>query len=152
MNVWLCPVKPRSWRIIKKLKVFGAPRSAYKVTGKIKPGDMLIFHVFKPVNGIVAVCKVVSEVYEDYEDIWGKNRYPLRVRIDFIPGKQREESNPVPLCLLFGCRPKGEISVEPYLKNVWITDVTNEQYQLLERIFEKSNSNGRNGQRRAQKI
>jgi hypothetical protein len=152
VNIWLCPVKPRSWQIVKKLKIFGMPRHASKVIEKVKSDDLLVFHVLKPVNGIVAICRVVSEVYEDNKDIWGKDRYPLRVRIDFVPGKQRDESNPIPLCSLFGSHSKSEISIEPYLRNVWITDVTNKQYQLLERIFEKSNSNGRNRRRRTQKI
>jgi len=61
MNVWLCPVKPKSWRPIKTAKIFGAPRHASKTMRHVKPGDLLVFHVLKPINGIIAVCKVTAE-------------------------------------------------------------------------------------------
>jgi len=78
MNVWLCPIKPKSWRIIKTFKVFGFPKHTSKVVSKVRPYDLIIFHVLKPVNGIIEICKVASEVYENHSDIWGKNRYPLQ--------------------------------------------------------------------------
>ena len=134
MNVWLCPVKPRSWQIIKKFKVFGAPRRASRIMSKVKPNDLLIFHVLRPVNGIVAVCRVVSQVYEDNESIWGKDRYPLRVRIEVVPDLQRDGRNPIPLSILFGTNSGGEVSVEPFLKNVWITAVSLEQFESVKRI------------------
>lgn len=52
--------------------------------------------------GIVAVCRVVSEVYEDNKDIWGKDRYPLRVRIEFVPNMQRDESARDLCCQIHG--------------------------------------------------
>jgi len=137
MNVWLCPVKPKSWRIIKTAKIFGAPRHAFKIMSQVRTGDLLIFHVFKPLNGIVAACKVTSEVYEDNQNIWGKARYPLRVRIEFVPNFLRDESNPIPLSSFFGNPSNKEVKVEPYLKNIWITKVTQEQYQILKDLFEK---------------
>lgn len=76
MNVWLCPVKARSWRIIRKVKMFGAPKSVHKVFSQVRPGDLLVFHVLKPINGIVAIGEVTSQMFEDYQDVWGKNRYP----------------------------------------------------------------------------
>jgi hypothetical protein len=135
MNIWLCPVKPKSWRTIRHAKVFGAPRHALKIMSHVKPGDLLVFHVLKPINGIIAACKVTSQVYEDYEDIWGKDRYPLRVRIEFLPNFQRNENNPIPISAIFGKPSKKEVKVEPYLKNIWITKVTQEQYQILKDNF-----------------
>lgn len=138
MNVWLCPVKPKSWRTIKTAKIFGAPRHASKIMRQVKSDDLLVFHVFTPINGITAVCKVTSQVYEDFKDIWGKDRYPLRVRIEFLPNFQRDENNPIPISSIFGKPSKKEVRVEPYLKNIWITKVTQEQYQILKDLFEKT--------------
>jgi len=137
MNIWLCPVKPKSWRIIRNAKIFGAPRHASRIMSQVKPSDLLVFHVLKPINGIVAVCRVTSEVYEDHQDIWGKDRYPLRVRIEFVPNFQRDESNPIPISFFFGKPSNKEVKVEPYLKNIWITKVSQEQYQILKDLFEK---------------
>lgn len=90
--------------------------------------------MLRPVNGIVAVCRVVSQVYEDNESIWGKDRYPLRVRIEVVPDLQRDGRNPIPLSILFGTNSGGEVSVEPFLKNVWITAVSLEQFESVKRI------------------
>lgn len=138
MNVWLCPIKPKSWRTIKRAKIFGAPRHASKIMHQVKPGDLLVFHVLKPINGIIAVCKVTSEVYEDLQDIWGKNRYPLRVRIELLPNFLRDESKPIPISSFFGKTSNKEVKVEPYLKNIWVTKVSREQYQILKDLFEAS--------------
>lgn len=135
MNVWLCPVKPKSWRIIKNAKIFGAPRHASRTMKEVKPDDLLVFHVLKPINGIIAVCKVTSEVYEDHQDIWGKDRYPIRVRIEFVPNFQRDYNKPIPLTFFFGKPSDKEVKVEPYLKNVWITKVSRDQYRILKDLF-----------------
>jgi hypothetical protein len=139
MNVWLCPVKPKSWRTIRAAKIFGAPKHAYKTMSHVRLGDLLIFHVLKPANGIVAVCRVASEVYEDYQDIWGKDRYPLRARIDFIPKLQRDENNPIPLSSFFGNTTNKEVKVEPYLRNIWITISFPKSIPNTERPFCKQN-------------
>ena len=65
MNVWPCPIKPRSWKVICKLKVFGVPSSALKIMHRVKLGDLLVFHVLRPVSGIVAIAKVASKVNDD---------------------------------------------------------------------------------------
>lgn len=138
MNIWLCPIKPKSWRIIKTLKVFGFPKRASKIVSKVRPNDLIIFHVLKPVNGIIAMCKVASEVYENHSDIWGKNRYPLRVKIEFIPNFTRDKNTPIPISLLFyNAKGSDEIKIEPYLKNVWITKITQKQYKRLETLFKQ---------------
>lgn len=138
MNIWLCPVKPKSWRIIKNTKIYGAPRLASKIMSQVKPNDLLVFHVLKPINGIVAVCRVTSRVYEDNKDIWGKDRYPLRVKIEFIQNLLTDESTPIPISRFFGENAHNEFKIEPYLKNVWITKLTKEQYNKLENAFRKS--------------
>ena len=136
MNVWLCPIKPKSWRIIKTFKVFGFPKRASKAVSKIKPDELIIFHVLKPTSGIIAICRVASKVYESHSNLWGKNRYPLRVKIDFIPGFLRDKNTTIPISLLFHkAKDSDEIRIEPYLRNIWITKITEEQYKRLEGIF-----------------
>jgi len=136
MNVYLCPVKPRGWRIIKSRKLFGTVAREIKTFRNVQPGDLLVFHVLKPVNGIVSVCKVISDVFENHEDIWGKGRYPFRVRIEFIPNLIRNEKNPIPIGSIFGqSGSEGAIKIEPFLKNVWITKMSQEQYEKLQKLF-----------------
>jgi hypothetical protein len=135
MYIWLCPIKPRSWRIIKAKRLFGVPKGQIDTFRNVKPGDILVFHVFKTVKGIVALCRVVSEVFESYEDVWGKNRYPLRVHIEFIPNMTRDEDRPIPLSAIFGRDNQSEIEIQPYLKSVWITKISEGQYENLKRLF-----------------
>ena len=134
MNVWLCPVKPRNWRIVKKFKMFGVPKHIRKVFNQVRPGDLLVFHVLSPVNGIVAIGKVTSQMFEDNRDIWGKTRYPLRVNIEIPCEHLRHDNKPIPLSALIGAR-SSEIQIEPYLRNVWITKITKKQYQNLRKYF-----------------
>ncbi|MEM3765830.1 MAG: EVE domain-containing protein [Candidatus Bathyarchaeia archaeon] len=142
MNVWLCPVKPRNWRIIKNVKLFGAPKHAAKIMNQLQPGDLLLFHVLKPINGIVAVCKIESQVFEDYTDIWGKDRYPLRVKIKFIQDLTADGKKPVPLSLLFReMKTPGEMVIEPYLKNVWITKISKRQFYKVINFSQKQSFN-----------
>jgi predicted RNA-binding protein len=136
MNVWLCPVKTRSWRIIKTRKLFGTPKQQLETLLNVKPGDLLAFHVLKPVDGIVSVYRVVSEVFENHEDIWGRSRYPFRVRIEPMPHMLRDIDKPIPLSAILGKGDKqSEIEIEPYLKNVWITKISERQYENLQRLF-----------------
>lgn len=138
INVWLCPIKPKSWRIIKSEKVFGVPKSGLKVFSCAKPGDILVVYVLKPIDGIVALCKIKSEVFENHQDIWGKGRYPFRVKIELIPEFSRNESDPIPLGSFLGRidREKG-IRIEPFLKSVWITRISHKQYGKLKKLFQK---------------
>jgi predicted RNA-binding protein len=142
MKVWLCPVKPRSWRIIKNTKLFGVPKTGLKTISLVRPGDLLIFHVLKPVNGIVAIAKVISEVFEDHQDIWGRHRYPFRIKIEFNSRFIKNEKECIPLRILFGkIQGKEDIWIEPYLKNIWITQISNTQYQKLKNHFKENPSN-----------
>jgi len=136
MNVWLCPVKPRSWRIIRKFKTFGAPIFASEVMKQVRPDDLLVIHLLGGhIKGIVAVCRVISQVYEDHEDFWGKNRYPLRVRIEIIPELQRRADNLIPLGSLLGAYLSSGLSVEPFLQNINISHVSAKQYESLKKVF-----------------
>lgn len=136
MNVWLCPVKLKNWRIIKKKKLFGVPKRALKAFSHLRPRDILVFYILKPVNGIIAIGRVESKVFENYQDIWGKGRYPFRVRIELIPEFTTNKNESIPLSSFFGriVNEKG-IIIEPYLKNVWITHISDKQYQKLMELF-----------------
>ena len=133
MNLWICPVKPKSWRITKKLGIFGAPNRAQKIMKQIKPDDLVIFHVVKPVNGIVAIGKVVSEVYRDGSDIYEGKNYPLRIKIDFDSTLKIREHNPIPLNTIFG-NISEEFSIEPYL-NIVLAPITKGQYENIRKVW-----------------
>ena len=136
MNVWLCPVRPRSWRIIKKNKIFGAPKNASTIFSKVQIGDLLVIHVLRPINGIVAICRIVSEIFESDEDLWGQNRYPLRVRLEIISKYLRTEANSIPLSSLFGKIGNPEIEIHPYMGHTFITKITVDQYERLVKSFD----------------
>lgn len=134
MAVWLCPVRPSSWRAIKSYKIFGVPRQLRKRMEEVSQGDILVFHVLGPSGGIVAVGRVSSDMFESHQDLWGMGRYPLRVRID--PLFTRQPPDLVPLSCLFGSRERrANASVEPYLRNVWMIRLTDQQYDTLNNIF-----------------
>lgn len=123
---------------MKNKKLFGVPKRGLKKFNRVRPGDPLVFNALKPINGVVAICKVVSNVFEDHNDSWGKDHYPFRVRIDFVPGPITKEDKPIPLSSLFGKIDVQEgIRIEPYLKNVWITRIYDSQYQRLKELFSK---------------
>ena len=130
MNIWLCPVKPRSWSIIKKVKIFGAPKSVSRVFSQVRPGDLLCFYVLRPINRIVAIGKVTSQMFEDHQDIWGKTRYPLRVKIEIEREYLKKNNESLSLSALIKAK-NPEIEIEPFLKNVWITKITKRQYARL---------------------
>jgi len=136
MNVWLCPVKPGSWRVIMSSKVFGTSRHASNIIKKVKPYDLLIIHVLRPVNGIVAICRAISEVYEDNSDIWGKDRYPLRVQIEIVT-KIGKNKPAIPISSMFGYSSNLRVTVEPYLKSIWLIKISEQQYNRLRMILKE---------------
>lgn len=107
---------------------------------KIRPNDLLIFHVLRPVNGIVAVGRVTSEVYKDNSNVWGKNRYPIRVRIEFLSDQLRSTNNPIPLDALYGNDPHSEFAISPLLKNIWLAPVSVKQYENIKRVFSQDHT------------
>jgi len=139
MNLWLCSVKPRSWRIMKEKNLFGVPPEGRQKLSEVKVGDLLAIYVFKPIDGIVAIYRVISSPFEHNEDIWGGGRYPYRIRIEPIPEFAQGYTKPIPLHLLFGTfsNRKG-ITIEPYLRGVFLFKLGGEQLQTLGGIFRKS--------------
>jgi predicted RNA-binding protein len=137
MNIWLCPVKPRSWQVIKNVKVFGVQRRAAKTINKVRLGDLLVFHSLRPVNGIVGVFRVASEVYEDNQDIWGPLKYPLRVRLEASPAFRVAIGNPIPISSLFGYNNKADVVIEPCLKEVSLVKLSKGQFSILKKLFQE---------------
>lgn len=138
MNVWLCPIKANSWRIIKQNNLFGAPPRGRKMLSKVKIGDLLAFYIVKPINGIVAIYKVVSDIFEDSKDIWGRNRYPYRIRIKPIPEFHRDDGKAIPLYHIYGSfNEKKGIIIEPFLKGVLLVKLNNDQFVILQDLFKR---------------
>jgi hypothetical protein len=81
--------------------------------------------------------RVVSEIYVDNSDIWGKDRYPIRVRIKIDSDKIRTKRNAIPLDTLYGTNPNSEFTISPFLKNTWIAPISIKQHENLERAFRR---------------
>jgi len=139
MNNWLCPVKPASWKIIKKREVFGAPKHASNAMQQVQIGDNLFFCVLGKIKRIVAVYSVTTTMYEDNSDIWGKYRYPLRVRIKLITGQSLRANFSIPLSSIYGGNSNSDFIIEPFLKNIWIVKMESNQYLKLQSLFLQGN-------------
>ncbi len=136
MTSWICPVKCRSWSTVKKKGVFGAPKNAFKLMEEVNMGDILFFHILKPVNGIVGRAKVISKMYIDNENIWGKDLYPFRVKIEILNDRLSQKKKPISTSLLLVSSINKEIVIEPYLRNVHLVKITQDQSEELTKIFE----------------
>lgn len=138
MTVWLCPVKRRSWQVIRHYNVFGAPKKAHKTMEEVKIGDLLIIYLLRPANVIVAIYNIVSELHEENQDIWGQDRYPLRVNLKILHDFVKEGYQPQPLSCIYGGNSQSTFSIEPFFKNVWITKVGENQYQNLLKCLDQT--------------
>ena len=134
MTSWICPVKPKSWKIIKRQSIFGSGRKA--IMQDLRIGDTLYFHVFKPVNGIVGKAKVNSELFEDNQNIWGKDLYRFRVKIEVLDDILAKNKQPFRLSCFFDKVIDKEIIIEPYLRNVSTVKISDDQSKLLLQFFE----------------
>jgi EVE domain len=137
MNVWLCPIKKRSWQLIRRYNVFGAPKHAGKLMEEVKIGDSLIIYVLRPTNAILAIYRVKSEVHNENRDIWGRYRYPLRVDLEILHDFLKEGYKPLPLSCIYGGNSRSNVSIEPFFKNVWLTKVGENQYESLLAFLDK---------------
>ncbi len=137
MNSYICPVKFKSWNIIRKKAIFGTDKNARNIIEKFAIGDILYFHVLSPIKGIVGIAKVKSEMFKDNADIWGKDRYPFRVKIEIIHNLRSSGKMSIPLNILFDKCINEEISIEPYLRNVSIVSISETQSNFLADIFMK---------------
>ena len=114
MDLWLCPIKKSSWRIIKREGVFGVPKKVAGVIGRVKEKDLLVFHLLsKKRKGICGIGEVVSNPYEDNRNLWGRNRYPVRLQVVIIRNFAKERRELIPLSFLYDQNKNNGIIVEP---------------------------------------
>lgn len=92
--------------------------------------------MFRPIDGIVAISKVVSDIDEIQDDLWGAGGYPFRIRIEHVPGFIRDNREPIPLSSFLGAvyKEKG-ITVEPFLKGASLIPINRRQFQKLKGLF-----------------
>lgn len=138
MNVWLCPIKRRSWQLIRRYNVFGAPNNAHKIMADVKIGDLLIIYLIRPANTIVAIYSIVSELHVENRDIWGRDRYPLRFNLEIFRDLVKEGYDPLPLSCIYGGNSRSNLSIEPFFKNIWLTKIGENQYQNLLTYLEQT--------------
>jgi len=133
---WLCPIKQKSWRIIKKYGVYGVPCNRKNKLDALEIGDFLVIYVYPPVRGILGICKVTSRPYEDDEPLWGKvsgfAKYRCRIRVKIIPHYTFRTYEVVPLYKILGFEnAREEYSVEPYLHGILFIKLSNDQRRTL---------------------
>ena len=101
---------------------------------EVKIGDLLVFYLFQPVDGIVAVCRVTSNSFRGRRDLWGENRYPYRVSVELIPELTLDEQQTIPLCQVLGRENTEEgIRIQPYLRGITLAEL---HIQQLERLVD----------------
>lgn len=83
------------------------------------------------------MARVISEMYYDNENLWGKDLYPYRVRIEIVHDLLAEKRPPITSSSFFEINTNKQISIEPYLRNVWIVPIANSQYELLTKSIQK---------------
>lgn len=104
---------------------------------ELKIGDILYFHIFRPVNGIVGKAKVSSELFEDNQDLWGKDLYRFRVKVEVLDDLLLRKMQPFKLSYFFdNIVINKEITVEPYLRNVTMIKTSDDQSKVLSKYFD----------------
>lgn len=110
-------------QVIRREEVFGAPLKRSSIMNELSEGDILVFCVLKPRRAIVSLYTVKSNVYLGKNDLWGKNRYPVRVKIKAL----KKFKKPVPIVSIFGGNINENITVEPLLIDVYIQKIVEPQ-------------------------
>ena len=134
VNAWLCFIKPRNWHIVKREEVFGVSSRERKISSRVRPGDILVFYVMKPVNGIVAVYTVMSELFQDNRKL---RRFPFKIKIKPVPGLTKNESDSIPLSHLMG-KIDEEVEVSPLFMDMSLTQISDRQLRKLKIMFKES--------------
>lgn len=120
MRTWLCPVKPKSWRITKRENLIGVSSIGRKLLEHVSAGDYVICYVLNPGDGVVAVCQAVSPMFFDKKDFWGPNRFPYRIRVRVMA----QFSPKLPLSHFLGrIGDKREFEIVPYMRGVEIVEL-----------------------------
>ena len=134
MKIWLCPVKKRSWDIIKRNEIFGVSSFGEKILRKTKPNDLLVFYILSPMNKIIALCRVNSLPIKDATDLWGLGRYPHRIKIQMI----KEFRRSIPLSQLLGRRNQGDFEIIPYFRGVEMIELKLNMNNKIIKSIEKN--------------
>jgi hypothetical protein len=101
------------------------------VIRKVKGGDIVLVHVVRPINGVVAVYQV-KRLLRGTKGVWDEAVYPYGIELEPAEGF-KAITNPIPLSLLLGLS-IGDVGVSPILKGVPIFEVP---VGVLERIRSK---------------
>lgn len=88
---------PENWLKCKEHKLWGVrgheeTKQTYYGLDKVvqtRQGDNIVFHVVG--EGVIAICKVLSDVFNSKEPIWNDGLYSWRIKISL------EEVFPVPI-------------------------------------------------------
>ena len=144
-RMWLCPIKNRSWNVIKKYGLYGLSIGKKKAYDKIKIGDTLLVYVYRPVGKIVGICSVTSIPFMDYKPYWGykKNggiRYPCRIKLKICYNLVDDYGIIMPLYEVMGYYDeKKGINVEPYFgSNIMFYRINEEVLEDIKRKIESA--------------
>jgi hypothetical protein len=129
LRIWVCVTKPGNWRRVGKHKIFGFSQHAAGVLHLVKRGDIVLVHVLRPINGIVAVYRVKS-LLRGTRGVWDESIYPFGIELeqaeDFKTGM-----DPISLSSLMGSSSRN-VEISPFLKGVPIFEVPKTVLQRLE--------------------
>lgn len=96
--VWLCVLNSDSWKVVKGNMLWGVAQAWAKQIRKLRPGDLLVFYVKKPISSIVGIGEVSSEMFVDDNKLpWLDRSYPYRVRLRHIRNGKLELDEYLPL-------------------------------------------------------
>ena len=129
MKVWVCVTKPGNWRRVKKHKVFGLSQHAGNVVHMMKCGDLVLVHVLRPINGIVAVYRLKS-VLRGTKGVWDESVYPFGIELEQAEGF-KTGMDPISLSSLMGSS-SGNVEISPFLKGVPIFEVPGTSLERME--------------------
>jgi len=135
--MWLCPIKSKSYDIIKKNNIYGLPCGKKEYLYALEKGDLLAIYIHLPTQGIVSICKVISRPFVDDEPLWGINhlggvKYRCRIKLKNIPKYTVSKDKAIPLHKILGFEnhERGYI-VEPMLRNVLFIKLSKRQSEIL---------------------
>lgn len=135
--MWLCPIKLKSYGIIKKKNIYGLPCGKKEYLYALEKGDLLAVYVHLPIRGIVSICKVISRPFVDDEPLWGINKmggvkYRCRIKVKNIPKYTVSRDKAIPLHKILGFEnhERGYI-IEPHIRNVLFIKLSKKQSEIL---------------------
>lgn len=135
MKSWMCVVSSKNWAIMKQEKLFGVNRREHRKLAQVQIGDLLAVYVKNPIDGVVAVCKVASEMFMGKSDVWGGS-YPCQIEFEFLPEFEIREDDAVPLSTFLGRSNQREgFTVGPLLINRSLIELSHDDFLKLKEIF-----------------